>query len=326
MKYQSLGKSNIQVSKVSFGAWGLGSGKVWSDRTMDEKQVTSLLDQAIDLGINYIDTAPVYGIGYSEEILGKALKGRREHFIVQTKCSLNWRNEGGEFEYERDGMIVNRDHRASAIRKDVEESLERLQIDSIDSLVVHRISRSVPVAETMEELNKLKEEGKIRALLLSNSSPSDFEEYSQYGQVDGVQEKFSYLSNEKKEYFDTCHKYHALFQVYGSLEEGILANLDNVTKEYPKGDVRDTIKWRKEPYRSKLIQLYQDFQPLCEKYHCSFANIIQAWTLAQYEDLNLLTGFRRQSTMVDTCKGLDLVLEKEEMERMDSLADVLRHL
>ena len=105
MKYQDLGKTDIKVSRISFGAWGLGGGKVWSDMSLDVKEISDLLDYASDLGINYIDTAPVYGIGTSEMILGKALKGRRDRFIVQTKCSLNWRNEGGEFEY----IITNDD-------------------------------------------------------------------------------------------------------------------------------------------------------------------------------------------------------------------------
>ena len=89
MKYQNLGKTEIKVSRVSFGAWGLGGGNVWSDMSVNVKETGELLDYASDLGINYIDTAPVYGIGTSEMILGKALKGRRDRFIVQTKCSLN---------------------------------------------------------------------------------------------------------------------------------------------------------------------------------------------------------------------------------------------
>ena len=140
MKYQNLGKTDIKVSRISFGAWGLGGGKVWSDMSLDVKEISDLLDYASDLGINYIDTAPVYGIGTSEMILGKALKGRRDRFIVQTKCSLNWRNEGGEFEYIRDGYTVMKDHHASAIRKDVEDSLMRMDLDCIDSMVVHRMS------------------------------------------------------------------------------------------------------------------------------------------------------------------------------------------
>ncbi|MBQ6222686.1 MAG: aldo/keto reductase [Solobacterium sp.] len=326
MLYQKLGKTDIEVSRIAFGAWGIGGGNVWSDLTVDAAHVGELLDQASDLGINYVDTAPVYGIGASEKILGQALKRRRERFIVQTKCSLNWRNEGGQFEYERDGYIVNRDHRAQAIRKDVEESLLRMDLDHMDVLVVHRISSVVPVQETMEELQCLIKEGKIRAVMLSNSTPADFREYSRYGIVAGVQEKFSLLNDAKREYFETCDTYDAVFQVYGSLEEGILAGTKVLNAVYGKGDIRSGSKWMKEPYRTGLLQMKEKLDPLCEKYSCSYANLVQAWTLAQNDKINLLTGFRHKETMIDTCKVLDLCVDKEDLEYMTKCRDDVREL
>ena len=314
MEYQKLGNTELRVSKIAFGCWGLGGGSVWSDSSLSVRNVEDLLDEAKDLGINYIDTAPVYGIGQSETLLSKALKGRRDHFIVQTKCSLNWRNEGGEFEYERDGVTVNRDHRASAIRKDVEESLQRLDIEHIDAIVVHRISRTVPVQETMEELMKLKQEGKIRAVLISNSEPSDLEEYEKYGYAAGVQEKFSLLDQTKRNYFDTCDKYNAIFQVYGSLEEGFLCGPSMLEKQYGEKDIRTGKKWAKEPHRAELLNLYERLNPVREAHGCSWANLIQAWTLAQYQGISLLTGFRRTETMRDTCRVFDLKLSEQEID------------
>lgn len=318
MQYQELGTSGIRVSRIAFGAWGLGGGNVWSDRTLSAEQVGELLDAAYDLGINYIDTAPVYGVGESERILGEALKGRRNRFVVQTKCSLNWRGEGGRFEYERDGFTVNRDHRPEAVRKDVEESLVRMQLDHLDSVVVHRISETVPVSETMGELMRMKEEGKIRAVLISNSEPEDLDRYAACGPVAGVQEKFSLLSSEKRSYFDTCRRHGAVFQTYGSLEEGLLCSPDNVRKTYGPGDIRTNSRWVREPHRTGLLQLFERLDGLREKYGCSYANLVQAWTLAQYEGINLLTGFRRRETMEDTCRALELHLDGEDL---DSAAD-----
>ena len=104
MKYQKLGKTDLEASVVSFGGWGIGGGSVWSDKSVNVADLEKLLDLAAELGINYIDTAPVYGTGASEQLLGEALKkGRRSKFLLQTKCSLNWRNDGGNFHYERDG-------------------------------------------------------------------------------------------------------------------------------------------------------------------------------------------------------------------------------
>ena len=326
MKYQTLGNTDMKVSVIALGCWGIGGGNVWSDLSPEVKDVSELLDAAEDLGINYIDTAPVYGVGRSEKVLGQALKGRRDHFILQTKVSLNWRNEGGEFEYERDGQMVYKDHHAAAIRKDVEGSLERLQTDYLDSVVVHRMSQTVPVEETMGELEKLKKEGKIRTVVISNSRPEDLDTYSQYGEVSGVQEKFSILSDAQKKYFETCSKHHALFQVYGSLEEGALTGKKFLERSFGNGDVRTANHWNTEPYRSALIQMYDALEPLTEKYHCSYANLFQAWTLKQYEHLNLLTGFRHVSTMQDTCKVFDITLSDEDASFMDQEAEMVRSL
>ncbi len=326
MKYQKLGNTDIEVSQISFGAWGLGAGNVWSDMAVDVQMVENLLDDAYELGINYIDTAPVYGIGHSETVLGQALKGRRDRFILQTKCSLNWRNEGGEFEYVRDGFTVNRDHRAAAVRKDVEDSLERLCTDHIDALVVHRISRTVPVQETMAELNRLKEEGKIRAVLISNSQPADLDEYEQYGYVAGVQEKFSLLDDANRAYFDTCSKYNAVFQVYGSLEEGFLAGPGILDRQFGPDDVRAKAKYMQEPYRKALKDMYAGLEEMCQAHGCSFANLVQAWTLRQYDALNLLTGFRRRHTMEDTCRVFDIRLNDEEVSRISALAETIKNI
>ena len=155
MKTMKLGRTDIDVSVVALGTWGLGGGSVWTDRDSTAAQARSLLDACHDYGINYIDTAPVYGTGVSETLLGEALKGRRHDFVLQTKCSLNWRNEGGNFHYSRDGYTVNNDTRPEAIRRDVEDSLKRMQTDYLDSLIVHYVCKSFPVADTVGVLEDL---------------------------------------------------------------------------------------------------------------------------------------------------------------------------
>lgn len=107
---------------------GIGGGSVWTDGDSSVEDVSRLLDTCFDCGINYIDTAPVYGTGSSEKFLGQALKGRRNQFVLQTKCFLNWRREGGSFQYKRDGYTVRNDTSASAVRKDTEDSLRRLKM------------------------------------------------------------------------------------------------------------------------------------------------------------------------------------------------------
>lgn len=322
MKYQKLGKTDLNASVVAMGAWGIGGGTVWPDMALGVRDVENLLDAAIDLGVNYIDTAPVYGTGVSEDLLGKALKGRRDKFLVQTKCSLNWRGDGGNFHYERDGVTVNNDTSARAVKQDVEDSLKRMDLDYIDLIVVHYVCKSWPVEETMGALQDLIKEGKIRAVGLSNSQPADLDEYSKYGTVALVQEFYSLLSPyHGGDYFPTTDKYGTTFQVYGALEEGFLTHPDFVDKTFPKGDVRGKLPWIHEPIKGNIHKLFDEvLTPLTKKYNCSYANLVQAWTLEQYPNLSLLTGFRRVETLENTCKSLELKLDPADIALMSEAA------
>ena len=319
MKYQKLGNSDIEVSKVSLGTWGLGGGSVWTDFNSSVEDTVRLLDLCQEYGIIYIDTAPVYGTGESETLLGKALKGRRDAFVLQTKCSLNWRNEGGNFHYSRDGYTVNNDTSPSAIRKDVEDSLVRMGTDYIDSIIVHYVCKGWPVEQTVMELEKLKKEGKIRTYGLSNSRPSDLVEYDQYGDVSVVQEFFSILSPfHGRDYFPVCKEHHTVFQVYGVLEEGYLTSPSFLEKKFRPSDIRSRIPWIEEKYHQPLLEMFEAWKPLCEKYGCSYAALAEAWALQQFENMNLLVGMRRESSVVDTVKCLDVSLTKEEAQFMEN--------
>ncbi len=318
MKYQKLGNTDIQVSKVSLGTWGLGGGSVWTDYNSTLQDTENLLDACLDQGINYIDTAPVYGTGESEILLGKALQKRRDAFILQTKCSLNWRNEGGNFHYSRDGYTVNNDTSFQAIKKDVEDSLFRMHTDYIDSIVVHYVCKDWSEEETVAALEELKKEGKIRTYGLSNSQKSDLEQYQKYGNVSFVQEFFSILSPfHGRDYFDTCRKYHTIFQVYGVLEEGFLTGPSFIEKKFKATDIRSRLPWIEEKYQKGLLDAFEKWKPLCEKYQCSYANLVQAWALEQYENMNLLVGMRKNTSVLDTVKCLNVSLTKEEIKYME---------
>jgi methylglyoxal reductase len=318
MKYKTLGNTNLKASVIAFGTWGIGGGSVWEDTK--DLTVEALLDTALENGINYLDTAPVYGMGDSEKRLGKALKNKRDQFLLQTKCSLNWREKNGVFKYARDGYTVYNNTTKEAIFKDVEDSLERLKTDYIDILVVHYVNDRFPVKETVEALEELVKQGKIRAYGLSNSQPQDLEAYNTYGHVALVQEQFSLLAPfHGQDYFETCTQYHTTFQTYGVLEEGFLTGKEAFDHHFGANDIRMRLPWMTAPYKEKLLKLYDDvFTPLCQKYNCSYANLFEAWSLAQYDNMSLLTGFRHQETIKDTVKCLDLHLAKEDLETLST--------
>lgn len=322
MKTMKLGRSDIDVSVVALGTWGLGGGSVWSDRDSTVEEAKSLLDACRDYGINYIDTAPVYGTGVSETLLGEALKGRRHDFVLQTKCSLNWRNEGGNFHYSRDGYTVNNDTRPEAIRRDVEDSLKRMQTDYLDSLIVHYVCKSFPVEDTVGALEELIKEGKIRAYGLSNSQPEDLVAYrsapdAKQG-VSVVQEFFSILSPfHGRKYFPVCRESDTVFQTYGVLEEGFLTSPAFLERRFEKTDIRSRIPWVNPACHATLKKAFALWTPLCERHNCSYAALVEAWALTQYDRMNLLVGMRRPQNVADTARCLDLVLTPDEVRRME---------
>lgn len=325
MKYQKLGNTNIDVSVVSLGTWGLGGGSVWTDKDSTVEEAKNLLSACQEYGINYIDTAPVYGTGVSEELLGEALKGRRQDFILQSKCSLNWRQEGGNFHYERDGYTVNNDTRAAAVKKDVEESLKRMQTDYLDSVIVHYVCKSFPVEETVGALEELIKEGKIRTYGLSNSQPADLDAYKAVSgrASDGValvQEFFSILSPfHGREYFETCKKYNTVFQTYGVLEEGFLTAPEFMDRQFRKTDIRARLPWVGESYKEGLRRAFAAWEPICKEHGCSFANLVTAWALSQYDRMNLLVGMRKPENVADTAKCVEIKLTADEITAMEEV-------
>ena len=303
MKFQKLGNTDIDVSVVALGTWGLGGGSVWTDGDSTVEDAKRLLDICHEHGVNYIDTAPVYGTGVSEELLGKALKGRRNDFVLQTKCSLNWRNEGGNFHYKRDGYTVNNDTRASAVKKDVEDSLRRMGTDYLDSVIVHYVCGSFPVEETVGALENLVREGKIRTYGLSNSQPEDLSAYQEAGgNVSVVQE----------------------FQTYGVLEEGFLTSPAFMEREFAKTDIRSRIPWTDPEKKEGLRRAFEIWKPLCEEYHCSFATLVEAWALSQYDRMSLLVGMRKASSVEDTVKCLDIKLRAEDIKCMEEAVKTIQ--
>ena len=289
---------------------------------MSEADAIGIVRAAADEGINYIDTAPVYGTGESERLLGCALKGRRHDFILRTKCSLNWRNEGGNFHYSRDGYTVNNDTRPTAIVRDVEDSLRRMQTDYLDSVIVHYVSKSFPVPDTVEALERLKEQGKIRAYGLSNSQPADLEEYqANGGRVDLVQEFFSILSPfHGREYFTACRPHGTTFQTYGVLEEGFLTSPAFMDRTFVKTDIRSRIPWVQPEIKAGLKKAFEAWEPIRAAHGCSFSQLFEAWALAQYENMSLLVGMRKPKNVADNVACLDLTLSPEELSAMEEAA------
>jgi len=322
MKYLQIG--DMKVSLLSLGTWGMGGGTSWSNA--DDEESISTIHKALDIGINLIDTAPVYGTGHSEEVVGKALAGKRNSCILETKCTMQWRNAIGTKMYERDGQSVYKCFSKESLRADLEESLMRLKTDYIDIYVAHRQPDEISqIPDVYETMSKFLQEGKIRAIGISNASALHLEEYLKCGPVALVQEKFSILESKAAgNYIPLCEKNNVVFQAFSTLERGILGG--KIGKDYilQKGEARTTIKWFDGKKLPHILAMLDGWNVLCKKYGCSMANLVISFTLNYSNSLNVLFGVRRMDNLLDTAKSLDLKIQPADIEIMKS--DIARTL
>lgn len=324
MEKREIGKSGIETSALSLGCWAIGGGEWWGDN--DDNMSVETIRRAVDLGINWIDTARVYGFGHSEEVVGKALRElSRDQLILSTKCGIQWYDKGGELHFVKEGREIRRDLSPAAIRRDLELSLKALGTEYIDVYYTHWQCKTyglVPVAETMEELQKMKQEGKIRAIGASNVDLRILKDYAAAGQIDVIQEKLSILDRKPElELLPYCEAHGISLQTYSPIEQGLLAGKASNDYVPEKGNVRDgKVWWRAENIRI-VNEMLTGWTDLTEKYNCTLANLCVKWNSMLSPNVNVLCGARKISQIEDTARSLSIPLTKKDFMRMKADAD-----
>ena len=323
MKMMKLGKSDIEISKIGLGTWAIGGGPAWS-RESDVRVCVDTIVKAVELGINLIDTAPGYNFGNSEIIVGQALKEvDREKVVVITKCGIVWKREGSLFNKVGDVQLY-KNLSPESIREEVEDSLKRLQTDYIDVYMTHWQSVEpffTPIGETMEVLNQLKEEGKIRAIGAANVTPDHIREYLKYGQLDIVQGKYSVLDRAVEEdLVPVCKENQITLQAYSPLEQGLLTGA--LSRDYVPTGARANKKWFQPDKMPKAMDMMDAWAPLCEKYNCSISSLALAWVMNQGGHINLLNGATKPSQIETNVVAADIQLSSADLLMMRELADI----
>lgn len=320
MKRIHVGTSGIDASVVGLGAWAIGGDSNWGPS--DDTESIRTIHRALDLGVNLVDTAPAYGLGHGEEVVGKALKGKRQSYVLSTKCGIRWDITEGALLMERDGVRLLRNTRPESLREEIHASLRRLQTDYIDIYIVHWQEVPefpCPIADTMGFLMDLKKEGKIRAIGASNLSREQFLEYTAAGELDLIQERYSMLNREAEPiFFPLCREYGVTVQAYSPLERGALTDAFLEGRLEVKGLARSKIPWFHGEEGEKLKKVLAGWKPLREKYSCTLTQLVIAWTAAQGtgENVNVLCGARRIDQIEENAKGGSITLEKPDVERM----------
>lgn len=326
MRYMELGSSGIQVSKMGLGTWAIGGGPAWSGGPDEDKAVDTIV-AAVDAGINMIDTAPGYNFGNSERIVGKALKKLdRSKVILVTKCGVVWNRKGTVWNKVGDRQLY-KNLTPESVRLEVEESLERLGTDYIDLYMTHWPSIEpyyTPISETVAELNKLKSEGKIRAIGAANVSIPQIKEYLACCELDLVQGKYSVLDRAvEDELIPLCKENKITMQAYSPLEQGLLTG--TITKDYrpEPGNARANKKWWQPGNMERVIDMLDAWKPLAQKYNCSIPTLCLAWIMNQGDTVNLLTGATTPEQVRQNAPAADIVLSEEDKQLMRKMAEDL---
>jgi aryl-alcohol dehydrogenase-like predicted oxidoreductase len=324
MLMRKLGSSGTDISAVGFGAWVTG-GWMWGGA--DDRQSIAAIHAALDQGINLIDTAPIYGYGHSERIVGQAIRDRRERVVLATKCGMIWDREEGTFFFNADAQgttlravdkKIYKNLRPASIREEVERSLRNLQTDRIDLLQTHWQDPSTPLADTVAELQRLKKEGKVRAIGVSNCS---LDQLKAYGPIDSDQEKYSMLDRNLEEngVLAWCRENHVSVLAYSPLANGLLTGKLRPDRQYNAGDLRKANPRFRPENVARINALLQQLQPLAERHAATIGQLVIAWTAAQPGMTCVLCGARDAQQAEENAGAGKIALAAEEIRTMGEL-------
>jgi methylglyoxal reductase len=327
MNYRNLGASGISASVIGLGTWAIG-GWMWGG--VDQRDAERAIDSAIDLGVNLIDTAPVYGFGASEELVGRAIRAKRDRVVLATKCGLIWNERRGQFFFSADQLGVNAEgdrqiYRCLApdsIQREVDQSLRRLHTDHIDLYQTHWQEETTPIADTMAALAKLKQSGKIRAIGVSNAIASQMAQYRQAGTLDSDQEKFSMLDRQiESDQLPFCREQNISVLAYSPLALGLLTGQARPDRQYAPGDQRMVHPRFKPEAIQKVNAMLGDLRPLANAAAANLSQLVLAWTLAQPGLTHVLVGARNQAQALENAKAGAITLSPETL---NAIAAVLQ--
>ena len=313
---REIGRSGVEASAVGLGTWAIG-GWMWGGT--DEAESISAIQASLDAGVTLIDTAPAYGLGRSEEIVGKAIAGRRDKAVIATKCGLVWHTQKGNHFFDQDGRPVHRYLGRDSIVHELEQSLRRLGTDYIDLYITHWQDPTTPVEETVAALEDLKQAGKIRAIGASNVNRAELEQYLATGALDAIQERFSMIDRGiEADLLPLTVKNGVSTLSYSSLALGLLSGTIGPDRVFSGDDQRRDNPRFSVANRQKAKDFAEAIRPVAERHGASIAQVVIAWTLAQPGVTFALCGARNPAQALDNARAGTLRLGTEDIAAIDA--------
>jgi aryl-alcohol dehydrogenase-like predicted oxidoreductase len=315
LENRTFGKTGLEITPIGFGSWAIG-GSGWRAAwgPQDDDEAVGAIRRAVELGINWIDTAAVYGLGHSEELVARALKGVSERPYVFTKCSLVW-NESGEVH-----NVLKKD----SVKRECEESLRRLQTDVIDLYQIHWPNPEEDIEEGWEALAELKEEGKVRHIGVSNFDVSQMERTQKIAPVETLQPPYNMLNRGvEEEILPYCAEQDIGVIVYSPMRSGLLTG--KMTRErvrsLPSDDWRRNSSDFQEPRLSKNLELVKLLEKIGREHGSSPGEVAIAWTLRHPAVTAAIVGGRRPDQVDGIIGAAGFRLGEDELDRIEAFLD-----
>jgi aryl-alcohol dehydrogenase-like predicted oxidoreductase len=303
-----LGTTDMDITRVGFGAWAVGGSWAYGWGAQDDQESIDAIRHAVEQGVNWIDTAAVYGLGHSEEVVARAVKGLSQMPYIFTKCGMIWDDQGN----------VSRVARPATIRREVEASLRRLDVEVIDLYQVHQVpDDGTPVEEYWQMMVDLKNEGMVRAIGLSNHSVALLERADKIGHVDSLQPPFSMIDRTQADEIAWCARNGTGVIVYSPMQSGLLTGA--FSRERVEALPADDWRRRVPDFTTELDQnlaLAESLRPIAERHGVTQAAVAVAWTLAWPGVTGAIVGARRPDQVDGWLPAASLQLTQEDLDEI----------
>ncbi len=312
MQTRKLGNSELNLTVIGFGTWAIGGGDwAYGWGAQDDKQSVAAIQKAVELGINWIDTAAIYGLGHAEKIVGEAVRACSTKPLIATKCGLTWNSK----------KKIKPRLKKESVTAEVEDSLKRLDLDTIDLYQIHWPNPEPEIEEAWETIARLIEQGKIRYAGVSNFNVEQLKRAQKIHPVTSLQPPYSMIKRKiEKEVLPYCSEQNIGIVAYSPMQKGILT--DKFTREFvdhlPSDDHRVYDNEFKEPRLSLNIHLVEQLKNIAKNYEASVAQLALAWVLVHPEITSAIVGTRKPEQIEDTVKAEELKISPEDLKQIDA--------